>query len=164
MIVDFLKVGNLIIKCWNLKWLSTTVSLDLINTKVLISKVVFLFWMNLWSVEHFLAVFVITFGWVQQQSNSKPTQKWWQIWTRYVQLITGSFRKEILLIKWGLYLRIFNVFLNFYAHWLIFLIFQIWGATSRRYSATLLTKSKCACSQPPCPRRFALFARNSCKM
>ena len=22
--------------------------------------------------------FVITFGWVQQQSNSKPTQKWWQ--------------------------------------------------------------------------------------
>ena len=37
--------------------------------------------MNLWSVEHniehFLTIFVITFGWVQQQSNSKPTQKWW---------------------------------------------------------------------------------------
>jgi hypothetical protein len=32
--------------------------------------------MNLWSVEHFLNIFVITFGWVQQQSNSKPNQKW----------------------------------------------------------------------------------------
>ena len=34
---------------------------------------VFLFWMNLWSIEHnvenFLNIFVITFGWVQQQSN-----------------------------------------------------------------------------------------------
>ena len=33
--------------------------------------------MNLWSVEHnvehFLTIFVITFGWVQQQSNTKPT-------------------------------------------------------------------------------------------
>ena len=34
--------------------------------------------MNLWSVEYFLNIFVITFWWVQQQSNSKPTQKWWQ--------------------------------------------------------------------------------------
>ena len=25
--------------------------------------------MNLWSVEHFLAISVITFGWVQQQSK-----------------------------------------------------------------------------------------------
>ena len=33
-------------------------------------------------VEHFLAIFVITFGWVQQQSNRKPTQKWWQKWSR----------------------------------------------------------------------------------
>ena len=32
--------------------------------------------------EHFLAIFFITFGWVQQQSNSKPTQKWWQKWSR----------------------------------------------------------------------------------
>ena len=34
--------------------------------------VVYLF---LWSDEHFLAIFVITFGWVQQQSNSKATAK-----------------------------------------------------------------------------------------
>ena len=33
--------------------------------------------MQLWPVAHFFH-FVITFGWVQQQSNSKPTQKWWQ--------------------------------------------------------------------------------------
>ena len=33
--------------------------------------------MQLWQVAHFFH-FVITFGWVQQQSNSKPTQKWWQ--------------------------------------------------------------------------------------
>ena len=25
-----------------------------------------------------------TFGWVQQQSNTKPTQKWWQKWSRNV--------------------------------------------------------------------------------
>ena len=34
-----------------------------------------------WTSEQFnisLNIFVITFGWVQQQSNSKPTQKWWQ--------------------------------------------------------------------------------------
>ena len=29
--------------------------------------------MQLWPVAHF---FSPTFGWVQQQSNSKPTQKW----------------------------------------------------------------------------------------
>ena len=29
--------------------------------------------MNLWSVEHFLAIFVITFGWMQQQSNSQAS-------------------------------------------------------------------------------------------
>ena len=33
--------------------------------------------MQLWLVAHFFH-FVITCGWVQQQSNSKPTQKWWQ--------------------------------------------------------------------------------------
>jgi hypothetical protein len=33
--------------------------------------------MQLWPVSHFFH-FVIAFGWVQQQSNSKPTQKWWQ--------------------------------------------------------------------------------------
>ena len=32
--------------------------------------------MQFWPVAHFR--FVITFRWVQQQSNSKPTQKWWQ--------------------------------------------------------------------------------------
>ena len=41
----------------------------------------------------------ITFGWVQQQSNSKSAQKWWQKCSRNVQLIRGSFGKEILLIK-----------------------------------------------------------------
>ena len=34
--------------------------------------------MQLWPVAHFFLHFVTTFGWVQQQSNSKPTQKWWQ--------------------------------------------------------------------------------------
>ena len=69
--------------------------------------------MNLWSVEHnvehFLTIFVITFGWVQQQSNTKPTQKWWQKWSRNVQhcvqLIRGSFGKEILHIESILYIH-----------------------------------------------------------
>ena len=69
------------------------------SSKVWILYVVFFFRMNLSSIEHFLAIFVITFGWVQQQSNSKPTQKWWQKCSRNVQLIRGSFGKEILLIK-----------------------------------------------------------------
>ena len=33
--------------------------------------------MELWPVGHFFH-FVITFGWLQQQSNSKLTQKWRQ--------------------------------------------------------------------------------------
>ena len=33
--------------------------------------------MQVLPVAHFFH-FVITFGWMQQQSNSKPTQKWWQ--------------------------------------------------------------------------------------
>ena len=33
--------------------------------------------MQVWPVAHFFH-FVITFGWMQQQSNSKPIQKWWQ--------------------------------------------------------------------------------------
>ena len=33
--------------------------------------------MQLWPVAHFFHL-VITFEWVQQQTNSKPTQKWWQ--------------------------------------------------------------------------------------
>ena len=33
--------------------------------------------MQLWPVAHFFH-FVITFGWVIQQSKCKPTQKWWQ--------------------------------------------------------------------------------------
>ena len=33
--------------------------------------------MQLWLVAHFFHFF-ITSGWVQQQSNIKPTQKWWQ--------------------------------------------------------------------------------------
>ena len=41
--------------------------------------------------------FFITFGWIQQQSNTKPTQKWWQKWPRNVQLIKGSFGQELLL-------------------------------------------------------------------
>ena len=28
--------------------------------------------MNLWSVEYFLAIFVITFGWVQQEAKGNP--------------------------------------------------------------------------------------------
>ena len=72
---------------------------EYLNLKVWILYVVVLFWMNLWSVEHFLAILVITFGWVQQQSNSKLTQKWWQKWSRNIQRIKGSFRKEMLLIK-----------------------------------------------------------------
>ena len=32
--------------------------------------------MNLWSVEHNVEHFLATFAWVQQQSNTKPTQKW----------------------------------------------------------------------------------------
>ena len=63
--------------------------------------------MNLWSVEHFLIIFVITFGWVQQQSNSKATAnspKSDDKNARNVQLIRGSFGKEILLIKSILYL------------------------------------------------------------
>ena len=44
--------------------------------KVKILYIVFLFRMNLESVENFLAIFVITFGKMQQQSNSKPTKKW----------------------------------------------------------------------------------------
>ena len=42
------------------------------NAKVPILQVVLLFWMQLWPVAHF---FSLTFGRVQQQSNSKPTQK-----------------------------------------------------------------------------------------
>ena len=48
------------------------------------------------SVEHFLAIFVITFVWVQQQSNTKPTQKWWQKWSRNVQLVRVAFGKKYL--------------------------------------------------------------------
>ena len=32
---------------------------------------------TLTSCQHFL-ILLITFGWVQQQSNSKPIKKWWQ--------------------------------------------------------------------------------------
>ena len=43
-----------------------------IPAKVWILYVVFLFWMNLWSVEHnvehILTIFIITFGWVQPKS------------------------------------------------------------------------------------------------
>ena len=55
--------------------------------------------MNLWSVEHFLTIFVITFGWVCCCFAVAPTQKWWQKWPRNIQLIRGSFGKEIPLIK-----------------------------------------------------------------
>ena len=51
--------------------------------------------MNLWSVEHFLTIFVITFGWVCCCFAVAPTQKWWQKWPRNVQLIWSSFGKEI---------------------------------------------------------------------
>ena len=67
--------------------------------------------MNLWSVEHFLAIFFITFGWVKQQRNSKPTQKRWQKWSRNVQLIRGSFGKEILLIK-SILQRLFSILIE----------------------------------------------------
>ena len=43
--------------------------------KVWILWVVFTFRMNLWSVEHFLAIFVITFGWEQQQTQPKVMTK-----------------------------------------------------------------------------------------
>ena len=43
-----------------------------------------------WTVEHFLAIFVITFGWVQQQSNSKPTQKWLKKWATCQSCIQKS--------------------------------------------------------------------------
>ena len=49
--------------------------------------------MNLWSVEHFLGIFVIPFGWVQQQSNNKPTQKWWQN-EKSGQLVRVAFVKK----------------------------------------------------------------------
>ena len=54
------------------------------HTKVPISYVVFLFRMNLWSVEHFLNIFVIIFGWVCCCFAIAPTQKWWQKWPRNV--------------------------------------------------------------------------------
>ena len=41
--------------------------------KVPILQVALLFQMQLWPVAHF---FSLNSGWVQQQSNSKPTQKW----------------------------------------------------------------------------------------
>ena len=52
--------------------------------------------MNLWSVEHehFSNIFVIFFGWVQQQSNSKPTQKWWQNEKKHGQLVRVAFVKK----------------------------------------------------------------------
>ena len=53
------------------------------------------FQMNIWSIENFFNIFVITFGWVQQQRNSKPTQKWWQKCSRNVQLIRGNTTYEI---------------------------------------------------------------------
>ena len=56
--------------------------------------VVFLFRMNLWSVEHFLTIFVITFGWVRCCFAVAPTQKWWQKWPRNVQLIRVAFGKK----------------------------------------------------------------------
>ena len=52
--------------------------------------------MNLWSVEHFLAIFVVTFGRVQQQTAANWPKKWWQKRPRNVQLILGSFGKEML--------------------------------------------------------------------
>ena len=48
--------------------------------------------MNLWSVENFLTIFVITFGYVCCCFAVAPTQKWWQKWPRNVQLI----RKKLL--------------------------------------------------------------------
>ena len=59
--------------------------------------------MNLWSVEHFLNIFVITFAWDSCCFAVAPTQKWWKKWPRNVQLIRGSFGKEILLIKFILF-------------------------------------------------------------
>ena len=51
--------------------------------------------MNLWSVEqnveHFLTIFVITFGWVWCCFAVAPTQKSWQKWSRNVQLMRGLF-------------------------------------------------------------------------
>ena len=38
--------------------------------------------MQLWRVEHFLIIFVITFGWVCCCFAVAPTQKWWQKWPR----------------------------------------------------------------------------------
>ena len=73
--------------------------------------------MNLWSVGHFLALFVITFGWVQQQSNNKRTQKWCQKWWRNVQLIRGSLGKEILLMTEGLYQTSWVTMIGFWPNW-----------------------------------------------
>ena len=56
--------------------------------------------MKLWPVEHFLSIFVITFGWVcccWCWCNSKPTQKRWQICSKSVQLVrVSSFRSVFL--------------------------------------------------------------------
>ena len=48
---------------------------------------------SLISCENFLAIFVITFGWVQQQTHPKVMKKW----SSNVQVIRGSFGKEILI-------------------------------------------------------------------
>ena len=53
------------------------------------------------NVEYFLTIFVITFGWVWCCFAVAPTQKWWQKWSRNVQLNRGSFGKEILLIEFN---------------------------------------------------------------
>ena len=42
------------------------------------------FRMQLWPIEHFLTIFVITFGWVRCCFAVAPTQKWWQKWYRNV--------------------------------------------------------------------------------
>ena len=60
-------------------WQMTRLSILMVSTstegspKVPILQVVLLFRLQLWPVAHF---FSLIFGWVQQQSNSKPTQKW----------------------------------------------------------------------------------------
>ena len=55
----------------------------------------FLFvWAEMSLVEHILAIFVVTFGRVQQQTAANWPKKWWQKRPRNVQLILGSFGKD----------------------------------------------------------------------
>ena len=63
--------------------------------KSLFCKKSLFFRMQLWPVEHFLTNFVITFGWVCCCFSVAPTWQNDKKWPRNVQMMRGSFGKEI---------------------------------------------------------------------